>query len=839
MIQKKYLCKDLNSAMDAAKEIGEFLSDTPHKAALVNIYEKGFSKGEVDSLLAALKDCGDKNLYIAGISCTLIAELMPEGTGIILNLLLTDEADIEVLSIPCKPGEEEEAASVLRSHLDGRGDVKAVELFVSNMALHTTRFMKNAMEGHEDVFLFGTATVRNLPQKLSSVVDDTVEVEHVEEGQIQNEFVIGNDILLDGFAAVIFAGEGLKVQAEYALGWNPVGKKLDIDFGERTNKGETVITKINGEPAVDIYREYLGVYPDSFFISNICEFPFVVERDGINICLIPIDCGRDGELYFMMSVERGEKLRFTFASHDEVLNTSLTSIKNMEKFGPEALFLIPCGNRINFLKEDAHLEWDGFGPVVEGYALVHGACELYYHNKKGGILNSAHLAIGFREKDEPVKKDWKEHPTTLDIRHGRVLSLSDRMSVFLSTITVELLDMAREARDANNAKSAFLSHMSHEIRTPINAILGMNQMILQDCKDPETLEYAGMIRSAGNNLLNIVNDILDLSKIEAGRMSIVPVEYEIASMINDLYNIVRLRANDKGLEVKLDIDPTIPKVLMGDDTRIKQVITNLLTNAVKYSDEGSVTLSVKRIAAIEGSVMLRVSVKDTGIGIKEEDMEKLFEEYQRFDEKRNRAVEGTGLGLSITRDLLKLMGSRLNVESTYGEGSVFGFDLEQEVVNYEPVGDLTEKFNKSAVRKYRVRFTAEDARILVVDDSAVNLSVVVNLLKKTRINIDTAVSGQEALALVRKNTYDAIFLDHLMPGMDGNETLNKMRELDDNLSVNAPVISLTANVSANARDEYISAGYRDYLAKPISLKELEDMLFYYLPPEKIRTVPID
>ncbi|MCR5486225.1 MAG: response regulator [Lachnospiraceae bacterium] len=839
MIQKKYLCRDLDAAMDAAKEIGEVLSDTPHKAALVTIYERGFSQNEIGSLIEALKDCARPEPLITGISCTLIAENMPEGTGIMLNLLLTDEADLEVVSVPCMPGFEKEAASVLRARLDEHGSVKAVELFVSNMALNTTCFMKNAMEGHEDAVLFGTSTIRNLPQKLSTLEDETVEIEQVGPDQEQNEFVIGNDILFDGFSAVIFAGEKLKVQAEYALGWSPVGRKLNVEFGERTTKGETVITKINGAPAVDIYREYLGVYPDSFLISNICEFPLVVEREGINICLIPIDCGKDGELYFMMTVEQGEGLRFTFASHDEVLNSSLNSLKNLEKFGPETLFLIPCGNRINFLREDAHMEWDGFGEVAPGFALVHGACELYYHNKKGGILNSAHLAIGFREKDEPARTDWVEHPTTYEMRHGRVLSLSDRMSVFLSTITVELLDMAKEARDANNAKSAFLSHMSHEIRTPINAILGMNQMILQDSKEPETLEYAGMIRSSGNNLLNIVNDILDLSKIEAGRMNLVPVEYETASLINDLYNVVRLRANDKGLAVKLDIDPEIPSVLKGDETRIKQVITNLLTNAVKYTDEGSVTLMVQRIAAMDGSVVLRVSVKDTGIGIKPEDMKKLFEEYQRFDEERNRAVEGTGLGLSITRDLLKLMNSRLEVKSTYGEGSVFGFDLEQEVIKAGPVGDLTEKFNKSAVRKYRVHFTAEDARILVVDDSAVNLTVVVNLLKKTKINIDTAKSGQEALALVRKNAYDAIFLDHLMPGMDGHETLKRMRELDDNLSDKAPVISLTANVSANARDEYISAGYRDYLAKPISLKELEDMLFYYLPPEKIRTVPLD
>ncbi|MCR5651980.1 MAG: response regulator [Lachnospiraceae bacterium] len=839
MIQKKYLCKDLHEADEAIGKISEELDKTPHRAALVNIYETGFSKDEMRSFVERLKNSGHSELLTAGISLLVVAEIMQEGRGILLNLILTEEADIDVVTIPCVPGEESKAAEEFRTKLDETENVKAVELFVTNMALNTTQFMREGMRGHEDAVLFGTSTIRNLPTKLSAVDDNTIELEQVETHQIPEVFAGGSDILPDGFVAVVFSGEKLKVQAEYALGWNPIGKKLNLEFGDDPEKGETVITSINGAPAVDIYKEYLGVYPDSYLISNVCEFPFIVERDGINICSIPIDCDKEGKLYFMMTINRGEKLRFTFASHDEVLRASLKSLQNMTEFGPEALFLTLCGNRINFLKEDAHIEWDGFKSVCPDYALMHGACELYYHEGRGGILNSAHLAVGMRESEEPAKAEAVDVPSYSDIRHGRVLSLSDRMSVFLSRITTELIDMAKEASDANNAKSAFLSHMSHEIRTPINAILGMNEMILQDSREEEITEYASSIRSAGSNLLNIVNDILDLSKIEAGKMSIIPVEYELYSVINDLYNVVRLRAMDKGLSVKLDIDPEIPSVLFGDETRIKQVVTNLLTNAVKYTEKGTVTLSIKRIAAVEDSVMLRVQVKDTGIGIRPEDMEKLFDEYERFDELRNRTIEGTGLGLAITTDLLRLMGSRLKVESTYGEGSVFGFDIEQDVRNKEPIGDLSEKFNKKTVRKYRVRFTAEDARILVVDDSAVNLSVVVNLLKKTKIGVDTAQSGEDALRLIGENEYDLIFLDHLMPVMDGNETLKRMNALENNLSKNSPVICLTANASSTARDEYIKAGYRDYLPKPVSLKDLEDMLFSYIPPEKIRTLPIE
>ena len=835
--------------------MGDILEQTDHRCALVTFYEAGLGAQETESLIGCIKDLGHPELLIAGITETIVAELLPEPLGVLFHLILTDEADIDVICVPCVPGQELEAAQKLRSRLDETDHVKAVELFGSNMALNTTMFMEKAMEGHEDAVLFGTSTIRNLPQKINvEESENTIEVEQVAPETVSNEFIIGNDILYDGFVAVVFSGEDLRVQAEYALGWNPIGRRLPVVLGEKSSKGETVVNTIFGLPAVDIYREYLGVYPDSYLISNICEFPLMVERDGINICMIPIDCGTDGELYFMMTLHEGERLRFSFASHDEVLYASRRSLENMEKFCPEVLFLTLCGNRINFLKEDAHLEWDEFDSVGSDYALMHGACELYYHNGRGGILNSAHIAVGLKEGEGTKSFTVHEHPTLESLRHGHTLSLPDRMSVFLRKITTELIERAEAARDANNAKSAFLSHMSHEIRTPINAILGMDEMILQESNEEDVLDYAESIRSAGNNLLGIVNDILDFSKIEAGRMNIIPTEYELTSVINDLYNIVRLRAQDKGLTVIPDIDPDLPSVLFGDETRIKQVITNILTNAVKYTEKGTVTLCIRRagkctdadaddyINACPGDerpdnfIRLAVSVKDTGIGIKPEDMEKLFEEYERVEEKRNRKIEGTGLGLSITTELLELMGSRLTVASTYGEGSEFGFELVQGVVNDRPVGNLIGRFKKSAGIKKHVSFTAEDARILVVDDSTVNLSVVRNLLKRTKIRIDTAGSGQEALQFVKDHEYDVILLDHLMPDMDGPTTLAKMKEMEDNRSSEAPVISLTANAAANARDEYLAAGYKDYLSKPIIMKELEDILFNYIPPEKIRTV---
>ncbi|MCR5676392.1 MAG: response regulator [Lachnospiraceae bacterium] len=854
MIQKKFLCRNTEEAEKAVAAIADLVSATKHRSSLVTIYEKGFRAQEIGDLISRLK-WACPGLQTAAIALTLIAELMPEGTGILLNLLLTEETDIEVVTVPCLPGGETAAAGVLRSRLFAHEQVKAVEFFGSNMALNTTAFIEKSMEGHEDAVLFGTSTLRSVAQKISmSDNENEYTIEQVSQDLKGDDFIAGDKILYDGFVAILFAGEKLRVNAKYALGWRPIGRKLSIELGSEPAMGETVVTRIDDAPAADIYREYLGVQPDSFFISNICEFPFVVEREGINMCMIPLDHGKNGELYFMMTLRPGENLRFTFASHDELMYASWESLHIMESFRPEALFLTLCGNRLNFLKEDAHMEWDGFGKVAPDYALMHGAGELFYHQGRGGILNSAHLAIGMRESEEAADTASFDHPTIESLRQGRTLSLSDRMSTFLAKITTELIDMAGEAQNANKAKSVFLSHMSHEIRTPINAILGMDEMILRESGEKEILDYADRIRSAGNNLLGIVNDILDFSKIEAGRMNIVPAEYDLKSVIKDMYNVVRLRAESKGLDVKFDIDGTLPSVLYGDALRIRQTVTNLLTNAVKYTEVGTVTFTMQKVSdgtsadeealrrACPGerlpdqSVRIRFSVSDTGIGIRPEDMEKLFVEYERFDEKRNHAIEGTGLGLSITRELLELMGSRLKAESTYGKGSTFSFEILQGVIDATPVKNEEDRWKEPVSTRKRTSFTAEDARILIVDDTELNLVVFKNLIKHLGIRIDTAASGEEALRLVRVQAYDVIFLDERMPGMSGSETLKNMLALTDNLSAGVPVISLTSDAGKNARGEFVKIGFKDYLPKPIDPEVLEDMLFFYIPPEKIRTV---
>ncbi|MBR4724617.1 MAG: response regulator [Lachnospiraceae bacterium] len=407
----------------------------------------------------------------------------------------------------------------------------------------------------------------------------------------------------------------------------------------------------------------------------------------------------------------------------------------------------------------------------------------------------------------------------------------------------ELAIKSETATAASEAKSAFLSNMSHEIRTPINAILGMNEMVIRETDDAAILSYSDNIKTAGGTLLGIINDILDFSKIEAGRIEIIPVDYEVSTIIRDLVNMICSRAEDKGLLLNLEFDPNIPKTLYGDEVRIKQVITNILTNAVKYTEQGSVTfrMGYEKITSDENSIKLNVSVEDTGIGIKEEDLNKLFSEFERIEEKRNRNIEGTGLGMSITKSLLELMGSSLKVESTYGKGSKFSFSLIQKVVDPEPMGDYKDSCRTLAVEreKYHEKFTAPDAKVLVVDDNEMNLKVFISLIKKTKIQCDTADSGDQGIAMTKENKYDMIFLDHMMPGKDGIETLHEMMGLEGNPNLDVPKICLTANAISGAREKYLAEGFDDYLTKPIDPDTLEEMLARYLPGEKIMPAESD
>ena len=387
----------------------------------------------------------------------------------------------------------------------------------------------------------------------------------------------------------------------------------------------------------------------------------------------------------------------------------------------------------------------------------------------------------------------------------------------------ELGEAAEAAKMANEAKSSFLANMSHEIRTPINAVLGFNSIILRDTKEDTTKEYARDIDSAGKSLLSIINDILDFSKIEAGKMDIVPVEYRLGALINDCKNMMYSKVTDKNLDFIIECDPTAPSILFGDEVRIRQVLINLLSNATKYTDSGSVTFDVSYKKTSDEQVTLFFKVIDTGIGISEEDQAHLFESFKRIDEVRNRNIEGTGLGLALVKQLTGLMNGDISVSSEIGKGTTFEFGLPQKVISFDEVGAITKSSDKIAKSNKMDDLEDVEGNILVVDDVLLNLKVMTMLLKKSKLTVDTASSGFEALEKTKEKKYDIIFLDHMMPVMDGVETFKRLRN-EESFNQNTPVVMLTANAVGDVKDMYLGEGFDDYISKPVSFVALRNVI---------------
>ena len=488
-----------------------------------------------------------------------------------------------------------------------------------------------------------------------------------------------------------------------------------------------------------------------------------------------------------------------------------------------------------------------------------------FYSAYSPVFDSTGKVVGIVVVD--FSSDWfdgqlAEQTRSTVISYVIILLLSLLLAALLSLFTVrpfvrsqgQLMEEKLRAESANNAKSDFLANMSHEIRTPINAVLGMNEMIIREDhraldlaeRDPLAVQgalenisvYAGDVKKAGHNLLAIVNDILDFSKIEAGQMDLTEAPYQLSSLINDINNMILFKALDKNLKFSVEVDPSIPDELSGDEVRIRQILTNLLNNAVKYTDKGSVSLKLRGKKQGEGILNLTLVVWDTGIGIKPEDKEVLFTKFQRLEMERNSTVEGTGLGLAITQHLIELMGGTIDVESEYGKGSIFTVTIPQKIVSDTPIGDFQTRLkeNQPGDRPYRESFRAPEATILIVDDTRINLTVAVNLLKNTKMKIDTATSGAEAVTMAAKNRYDMIFMDQRMPEMTGTEAFHQIRSTTDGASRDVPVVCLTADAVIGAKERYLSEGFSDYLTKPIDNFALEKMLMKYLPEEKVERV---
>ncbi|MDD6797434.1 MAG: response regulator [Clostridia bacterium] len=538
-----------------------------------------------------------------------------------------------------------------------------------------------------------------------------------------------------------------------------------------------------------------------FFVVMLIPFPFIIYMNEIQ-----------NQRYLRMYQIAGTVLAVIASAFCLLYVAGIYNLIDMFKYVAAGCFFAIFTIFVTFIMDYRNGKIKEYKPVAIGLmgALIAAIIQFVIYFNRTGVFRGYFLAVGL------------------------LLLLGGAVIYTINNIFSMEKDK-KAAVIANEAKGKFLASMSHEIRTPINAVLGMDEMILRESREPAIREYALDIQSAGKSLLSIINGILDISKIDSGKMEIIPVEYDLSSLIHDTLSMVSIKAKSKELEVNSEIDENIPSRLLGDDIRIKQILTNILNNAVKYTEKGSVTLIIK--GDVHGDkICLHFEVKDTGIGIKEEDIPKLYEQFTRIEEARNRNIEGTGLGINITVRLLSMMNSHLNVKSIYGEGSCFYFDLEQKIIDSKPIGNLSERIREQEVEYiYETAFTAPDANMLIVDDNAVNRKVFKNLIRDTGIKIDEADSGEHCLDKVLSKKYDLIFIDHMMPGMDGIETLKTIRKLKENKNADTPYVAFTANAVTGAKEMYLHAGFDDFLTKPLIYEKLEKIILKYLPKEKVIT----
>jgi len=422
--------------------------------------------------------------------------------------------------------------------------------------------------------------------------------------------------------------------------------------------------------------------------------------------------------------------------------------------------------------------------------------------------------------------DYKNHVSAVFIVMFAVMALIVIIfNVFIANFLKSLHKIIDSLETTSRYKSDFLARMSHEIRTPMNAILGMSELAMRERDIARTHEHVLTIKKSCVNLLSIINSILDFSKIESGKLEIVPADYLFASMIDDVANIIKMRVLEPRLEFRIDIDSRIPKSLIGDEAKVRQVMLNILNNAVKYTSKGFVSFRVSGMMVDTDNVILTIEISDSGAGIKEEDIGRLFRDFEQLDLSRNGKIEGTGLGLAITRNLVKAMGGQISVRSEYGKGSTFTVTLPQ---------GISRKITFDSERPVS-RFIAPGARVLVVDDVTINLMVAEGLLKLYQIQIHTCISGEEAIEAVQREEYDLVFMDHMMPGMDGMEATAAIRSLEGEGFQKLPIVALTANAISGMEEMFLENGFNDYLSKPIDIQKLNVILEKWIPAEKQKT----
>lgn len=826
MIQHQYVYKDENDFIRILSDVREESIRLNASNTLIHIYSANTDTDIIGRICSTIERDFPQALYIG---CTTNANIidgkfMGNGICITFSIYTDPNTRISIHQQNLEGYSSQEMLLAIPRLISRHENAKAVELLISSYGMMESNFTKTFEEYKAgDLVIYGGGAYTG-----DSNADSFV---FAKGWQPDNKALV----------AVFFSGDTLFVNARHISGWNPLGHAFRITSAEGN-----VLNTLNDEPAFNIYSQYLDIQNNEYFEDNAIEFPFMCRTpDGKDIMRTPIYSKPDGSIVMFSEIDTFDSVRLSYGDKNNISECIYNEARRICEYVPDAVMLFSCVARRAFWAEDIERESLIFQNVAPTSGFYTSG-EIMAENGKVYHHNETLLIVTIREGE--IKPDC-EIPRIAEPEKKASKSFVSRFAKFISTATKELeetnknldemikeVDESRQqAEAANRAKSDFLANMSHEIRTPINAILGFDTMILRESGDESINKYANDIMRAGSNLLAIINDILDLSKIESGKMNIVDIEYELSSLVLDVVNMMTMKAGEKGLKVEVDVDSDIPAWLYGDDVRIRQIIVNLMNNAIKYTETGSVTLVI-RGQREKDYEKLHFEIRDTGIGIKPEDMNKLFEKFARIEEQRNHNVEGTGLGMNITINLLSMMQSKLMVTSEYGKGSCFSFDIRQKVLREEPVGNIAKRsLEQRDETLYTSSFTAPDANVLVVDDNQMNREVIIALLKKTKIHFDQADGGLSCLEKTQKEKYDLILLDHMMPDLDGIKTLHKMREDQSNLNKETKVICMTANAITGAMEEYIWEGFDAYISKPVKPEKLEKMLAEMLPQELILT----
>ena len=812
MIQYQYIYEDDSRLVKRLSEMRKLGVELKASNMLIRIFSTVTDEKVIENLCHILDKEYPEALYMG---CTTNANILEgkfheNGISITFSFYTDPDTRINVIMKPLEGYSENQMLEEIPKIRKAFPGVKAVEALVSSYGMMESNLTKTFETYRSAGMLIYGGGAYTGDRNEDSLV-----------------FAKGFKPNSKALVVALFAGRGLHFEAKHISGWKPLGQSFKI-----TSVEKNILKTLEDKPAFDVYSRYLDIQNDDSFEDNAIEFPFMCTTDdGKVVMRTPVSSNQDGSIVMFSEIDSFDSVRLSYGDKHNISNCITAEARALCDFRPDAISLFSCVARRAFWAEEIDKESSIFQSVAPTSGFYTSG-EVMTENDKVYHHNETLLIIAVREGDI----DPSIPPRFIsDSAFSTKKSFVSRLAKYVSTATKEIDEMVesveesrRLAEEANHAKSSFLANMSHEIRTPINAILGFDTMILRESRNEEIIHYANDIMSAGNNLLLIINDILDLSKIESGKMNIVDVEYELSSLVLDVVNMMRMKAEEKGLRVEVEVDKNIPSWLFGDDVRIRQIIINLMNNAVKYTETGVVSLSID--GTREGEYeKLHVEIKDTGMGIKPEDMDKLFEKFARIEEERNHNVEGTGLGMNITISLLSMMNSKLNVESEYGKGSTFSFEIKQKVMREEPIGDITNRsLEYHDESTYASTFTAPEANVLLVDDNHMNREVIIALLKKTKIHFDQADGGLTCLEKTLDCKYDLILLDHMMPDLDGIETLKRLRADEKNPNKDTITICMTANAIVGAKEMYLEAGFDDYLSKPIKMPELCGMIEKYI-----------